>query len=191
MNEKKTKLIILIGAIILVFILGYIIFSNISFTTPEGLENIAEYTPQEEITDEQLRQTKVLLYFNNKENNQLMPEARMIDSKLLLNPYDTLINLIIASPKNESMETVIPKDTKLIKTQLKGDVVYVDVSKEFIENHPGGEENEKKTIDAMVNTLTQLNEVNGLKILIDGEENKAFLDGKINFEKVFSVNYKF
>ena len=35
--------------------------------------------------------------------------------------------------------------------------------------------------------LLGLNEVNGIKILINGEENKSFADGVINFEKEFYV----
>ena len=62
---------------------------------------------------------------------------------------------------------------------------FIDFSKEFIENHPGGMEEEKNTVYSIVNTVTELTEVNGVKILIDNEENKAFSDNSINFNEVF------
>ncbi|MFU2362245.1 MAG: GerMN domain-containing protein, partial [Clostridiales bacterium] len=39
-----------------------------------------------------------------------------------------------------------------------------------------------------VNTLTELNEVNGVKILINGQENKEFKGGKFNFKDTFTRN---
>ena len=115
-----------------------------------------------------------------------MPEPRLIDVKLLIDkPYETLINLLIEGPKNPSLNSVIPNDTKLNKVELKNDILYVDFSKEFIENHEGGLEKEKNIIYSIVNTLTELTEVNGVKILIDNEENKCFKDEQIKFNETF------
>jgi hypothetical protein len=36
-----------------------------------------------------------------------------------------------------------------------------------------------------VNTLTELTEVEGVKFLVDGQENLEFADGAIRFDKVF------
>ena len=39
--------------------------------------------------------------------------------------------------------------------------------------------------DTIVNTLTELTEINSVKILIDGQENMQFQDGKIGFSEAF------
>lgn len=115
-----------------------------------------------------------------------MPEIQLIDVKLLINePYITLLSLLMEQPKNENLQCIIPEGTSVNKVELKSDILWVDLSKEFIENHPGGVEEEKNTIYSIVNTLTELTEVNGVKILIDNEENKAFKDNCINFNEVF------
>ena len=88
-------------------------------------------------------------------------------------------------PKNENLQCVIPEGTIVNKVELKSDILWVDLSKEFIENHPGGIEEEKNTIYSIVNTLTELTEVNGVKILIDNEENKSFKDNNMNFNEIF------
>ena len=87
----------------------------------------------------------------------------------------------------EKLEEVIPDGTKINSIELKGDTLYIDFSKEFIDNHTGGEEQESATIYSIVNTMTNLTEVNSVKILIDGEENKAFNDNLIKFDDPFVV----
>ena len=117
-----------------------------------------------------------------------MPEGRLIDAKELIeNPYNKLIELLIQGPNNAELSKTIPEGTKVNKIELKGDILYIDFSKEFIDNHEGGEDKEKATIYSIVNTMTNLTEVNSVKILIDGEENKAFNDNKIKFNEPFVV----
>lgn len=189
MEKKKMFKIVFISFIILILI-GIIVILFLNKKEKEE-ENVIteEYTPAEEITDEQVRQTIITLYYKQKETNTLMPEARLIDVKLLAeNPYLTLINLLIAEPKSDKLESCIATGTTVKSAQIKNDVVYVDFSSEFIENHPGGEEQEKQTIDAIVNTLTELNEVKAVRILINGEENLGFHDNGINFEENFIRN---
>ena len=179
MNRKT--LIIIIVLVIAIAITGILLWSNRSKNTEENV-----IQPQEEITDEQMRTALVTLYYMNKETKDLTPEGKMIDvKKLLTDPYETLINLLIEQPKNEKLQSAIPNGTKVLGAELKGDVVYLDLSNEFIENNSV---EEKTIINAIVNTLTELNEVNGVKILINGQENKEFKGGKVNFKDTFTRN---
>lgn len=179
------KIFILI--IILIIMIGAGIFYFIN--SKKEKEEINEYQPQEEISEEQERQTMVSLYFINKNTGELEPEARLIDVKELINnPYTTLINLLIEGPKNENHENPIPEGTTLINSSIEGDVLKLDFSAEFINNHTGRLEEERKTIESIVNTLTELTEVNSIKILINGEENKSFTDGQIDFSQEFTRN---
>ena len=43
----------------------------------------------------------------------------------------------------------------------------------------------KNTIYSIVNTMTELTEINGIKILIENEENKSFKDEQIKFDEIF------
>lgn len=180
MNKKLFIIIVAILILVIIGVGGYLLIKNNSQPT----EN--EIQPEEEITDEQMRQTIVTLYYKNKETKELMPEGRMIDSKeLLSDPYTTLIELLIEAPKSENLQSVIPEGTRVIKAELKSDILYLDLSKEFIDNHEGGEEAENLTIYSIVNTVTELNEVNSVKILINGREDQSFNDNKINFRNAF------
>ncbi len=178
--NKKTLIIIII-LIIAIAITVFLLWKN---KDKNAENNVIQ--PQEETTDEQMRTALVTLYYINKETKELTPEGKMIDvKKLLTDPYETLINLLIEQPKNEKLQSAIPNGTKVLGAELKGDVVYLDLSNEFIENN---NVEEKTIINAIVNTLTELNEVNGVKILINGQENKEFKGGKVNFKDTFTRN---
>ena len=177
-NLKKIVIVLVIIAII-AGVITYFINKN---KKPEYVE----YEPQEEISDEQERKTMISLYFVNKTTRNVEPEARMLDVKTLIkDPYTVIINMLIDGPKNENHDNVIPEGTMLIGTSLEGDTLKVNFSSEFVENHIGGKEEEQKTIECLVNSLTELTEVNSIKILINGEENAKFKDGEINFSQNF------
>lgn len=180
MLDKKR--IIIVGVII--FLIVILIIGVYNFFSNNREIPIIEYTPQQEISEEQLRQTNVTLYFQNGDN--LIPEIRMVDVKeLVINPYEKILTLLIEGPKNDNLIKTIPEGTKINKLQKEGDILIIDFSNEFIQNHQGSEEQEKLTIKSIVNSLTELTEINGIKILINGEENKSFNDKKVNFEKIF------
>lgn len=184
MKKKEGILIIVFLVIVTLLVGGFLLYRHLK--KKEQVLGLQDYTPQEEISQEQLRQTIVTVYFQNKETNKLMPEARQIDVSLLVkNPYEYLISQLLENPKSEKLARIIPEGTKLNKAELRKDILYVDFSKEFIENCPEGKENEEMIIKSIVSTLTELNEVNGVKILIDGMEDQQFKDKQINFKDVF------
>ncbi len=181
MKGKK----IFIG-LIAVLLVGIALYFAICYFTKEEEPEFTEYTPQEEISQEQERKTLVTLYFQNKETKVLMPEARLIDAKLLIqNPYATLIGLLLNGPKNEKLQSVIPQGTRLNKVELKGDMAIVDLSAEFIKGIKLGAEEESKMVYSIVNTLVELTEIESVKILIDGKENECFEDKAIDFKNAF------
>lgn len=182
LDLKRIVIISIIIFLILVSILGFYYL----FISDEE-ENIKEIIPQEEITEEQMRQTMVSLYF--KSGEEIVPEARLIDVKQLLNnPYEEILKMLIEGPKNNNLKSTIPEGTKINKLIKENDILIIDFSEEFINNHKGGEKEEEISIKSIVNTVTELTEINGVKILINGEENKSFKDEKIKFDIIFQRN---
>ncbi len=183
---KNKKIIMYVGIISIVLILigvGYYIYNNIK---NNNKEIISEYTPQEEITGEQLRQTVINLYFLNPDTLEITPEARQIDSRELLNnPYELLINLLIEGPKNEKLLKLIPENTKLNNAKIENGILYIDFSEDFIKEQKLGKAQEELILKSIVNTVTELTEINKVAFLIDGEENKGFPDRELMFDKIF------
>ena len=186
MLDWKRVIIIAISIIVIIIVIFGVYFYIRG--KDKKINEITEYIPEEEISDEQMRQTMISLYFKNEDS--LIPEARLIDVKELINnPYEKILNMLIDGPKNEKLKNTIPEGAKLNKIEKQGEILIIDFSEEFILNHSGGEVDEKITIESIVKTLTELTEINGIRIKINGEENKEFKDGKIKFNQNFNRDF--
>ena len=162
---KKMFILKVVIIIAIISILAILIVLNFSTEVVENVENETVIEPEEEISEEQMRQTAITLYFEDKESMQLVTEEKKVDAKDLVdNPYLYIVNLLILGPDGENLQNPIPEGTKLNKAELNGDCVTVDLSQEFL-NSSG-----TNAIYAIVNSLTELKEVNSVKFLINGEE---------------------
>ena len=168
MKENRKKIIAIITSIILI-IIAIFIYSNIS------IENTAEeyqdYTPQEEISEEQMRQTKVILFFANSETGELEAETKIVDANLLINePYKEIMNWLIKGPQSSNLKKLIPEGTAMHDIKVEKSCAIINLSNEFLNYET--EENKLKIINSIVNSLTNLKEINSVKFLINGEENE-------------------
>ena len=171
--KNKKILIIFVCLVLLVLIGGYFVINYVKSKNEETI--VEEYVPEEEITEEQLRQTIVSLYFLDTQTNELVPEARLIDIKEMMTvPYEKLVNLLIEGPKNEKNKKIIPDNTKLLRNYLEGDCLVLDFSQEFLNYNKENKNGKENLVNSIVNTLTELSEINKVKILIDGKENQEF-----------------
>lgn len=152
--------------------------------------------PMDPVTKDQLvldeenehkRLRKVMLYFANTDATELIPHEVEIE----VNPNETLektvLNLLLAGPLDENEVNTIPEGTKIISTSISEGVCYVDFSTEFITKHPGGSTGETLTIYSIVNTLTELPDINKVQFLIEGEKQSTF-KGHIAFDTLFERN---
>ncbi len=161
-NKKIIMYSIIILLIIFIIIIGYIVINN------RKNKSIYEFIPFEEISEEQLRKTNISLYFENKENKEIDKEIVQIDSKELLNkPEEKLLNLLLKGPQNNNLNKLIPNETKIIKTRIEKGILYITFSNEFNEINNFTEVERKKTINSIKMTLTQLSEINDIKIEIN------------------------
>jgi len=184
MKGKKIKMYIGIVILILAIIgIGYLVYINVN---NKDDKSITQYTPPAETSDEQLRMTVVKLYFMDVNTGEVVAEQRQIDSKdLVQNPYSALINLLIAGPTNTDMTKLIPENTVLNAATIQGNTVYLDFSSDFVKDQNLGETQEKLIISSIVNTLTELKEVNAVVFTIGGQEGLGFPDGGVMFTAPF------
>ena len=167
--KKKRKKIIVIITLILIILLTLFIYNNVSIE--KGNEEYQDYTPQEEISEEQMRQTKVILYFANSETGELESETKIVDANLLINePYKEIMNWLIKGPQSSNLKKLIPKGTSMHDIKVEKSCAIINFSNEFLNYET--EENKLKIINSIVNTLTNLKEIESVKFLINGEENE-------------------
>lgn len=164
--KKYLKWIIL--CLILIAI-GIIIYSC-SDTTVTTEEEYMDYAPAEEISDEQLKRTYISLYFLNITTNEIIKDEKLISTKSLIeNPEKSLLEELSKGTSLEGNIAPITKDTKINSITIEKGIAIIDFSKEFLEHGVSTVEQEEKLICCIANTLCQLNEINGIKLLIDGQ----------------------
>ena len=165
MNKK------IIFTVIFIIVIIILIICSISTEVDNNVDNIEEIEPEEEITEEALRQTTVNLYFVDNTSGILVKEERTIDSKELIdNPYKYVIDLLIEGPESENLANPIPEGTKINSAVIEKGILKIDLSEEFL-NSSG-----TNAIYSIVNTLTEFTEVNGVKITINGEVKDGLKD---------------
>lgn len=167
----KNKKIIAIVTLIIIVLIALFILKNI--TVENTVDEYQDYTPEEEISEEQLRQTKVTLYFANAETGELETEIRVIDANTLIeNPYKQLMDMLIKGPESSKLAKLIPKGTILQEVRLEASCAVINVSNEILNCE--NEQIKLKMINSVMNTLGNLKEVESIKFLINGEENEQF-----------------
>ena len=170
MKKNKKKIIAIITLILIIF-LAIFIYNNISIEN--NVNEYQDYTPQEEISEEQMRQTKIILFFANNETGELEAETKIVDANLLINePYKEIMNWLIKGPQSSNLKKLIPEGTAMHDIKVEKSCVIINLSNEFLNYET--EENKLKIINSIVNSLTNLKEIDSVKFLINGEENEKF-----------------
>ena len=169
---KRRKFIAII-TFLLILMLAFFVYRNISIEKKK--DEYQDYTPQEEISEEQSRQTKVTLYFENIDTGELETEIKVMDANILINnPEEELINLLIKGPQSSNLKKLIPDGTVLHDIKIEKSCAIINVSNEFLNYE--NEENKLKIINSIVNTLTNLKEIKSIKFLVNGEQNEKLPD---------------
>lgn len=133
------------------------------------------------------------LYFANADNSKLALEVRYISFNEAKKSTSYLAGIIvkelIKGPSSASgLKPIVPKTTTVRSTiNIKSGVATVDLSKDFIEKHPGGKKAEELTLYSIVNSLTELKEIEKVKFTIDGKQRKEF-KGSFQFDAPFPRN---
>lgn len=117
----------------------------------------------------------VKLYFANKNADLLIPEGRMVTVNSKESLEYALVNELVKGPKADYVHPTIPEGTKLLSVETKEGTCFVNFSQEFKNKHGGGSAGETMTIYSIVNTLTELDTVDRVQFLIEGQKMEVFI----------------
>ncbi|MFO7951464.1 MAG: GerMN domain-containing protein [Bacillota bacterium] len=81
---------------------------------------------------------------------------------------EEVIAELLKGPETEDLSRVIPEGTEIRGVTLENGVAYVDFSEELLQANVGSEA-EWVLVNSIVKTLTQLEEVESVQILVEGE----------------------
>ncbi|MGM0423688.1 MAG: GerMN domain-containing protein [Thermodesulfobacteriota bacterium] len=79
-----------------------------------------------------------------------------------------LVHALLSGPQDQKLSRVVPEDVRLLDSYIKDQVAYLDFSAELAEVSLGSE-SEAVLVDSIVLSALQLEDVQQVQILIEGE----------------------
>lgn len=112
---------------------------------------------------------KATLYFGNRDATGVVGEIREIDSNGTKQDFiKQVVKELIKGSHNIKLTQTIPEEANVLSVRLEDNIAYVDFSKEIQTKHWGGTAGEFITINSIVNTLTEFNYIDKVKITVEG-----------------------
>jgi germination protein M len=112
------------------------------------------------------RTVDIKIYFGNDQADKLSAETHKIDASS--NKLKSAVEELIKGPKSSDLIETIPEGTKLLNIDVVNSIAYVNFSGDLSTKHWGGSAMENLTIQSIVYTLTQFDDIKKVKILLDG-----------------------
>lgn len=161
---KRTK----ISAFLLLF-LAIALLSGCSLFAAKPPTNPEPAPPAKPATVEQT----LTLYFSDDQAMYLKPESRTVELTTAedMTPViaTAIVNELIAGPINKDLRPTMPPESKLNSVEIKDKIAYLDFSEEIQTKHGGGSTGEMMTLNSLANSLTELEEIEKIQLLINGK----------------------
>ncbi|SDZ29056.1 Sporulation and spore germination [Proteiniborus ethanoligenes] len=121
---------------------------------------------------------QIELFFPNKNKSTLVKEVRNVNSENE-KPETVVINELFKGTKDSSLANIIPDEANMISIHIQNSVIYLNLNKAFI-NEKIDEKEEALIIYSIVNSLTSLENIHKVQILIQGKRTDKFNKYKLN-----------
>lgn len=155
LSHPKTLLTIAIG--ILLFI-GFTNLQSTSFPTiKDGISPIPK-----------VMKLPMKLYFIDPMTGLMIPENRTVsiqNNQLI----ESVIKSIQAGPKNKKLISPLDPLIRVESVTFEGKVCYINLNRIFINNPVWNQQDKPLILSAIVNTLTELEQVQSVQFLIEGK----------------------
>ena len=117
----------------------------------------------------------VMLYFADSSGRYLIGEQRSVIGKDSDNLPEFIVRSLIEGPQSDTLSPTIPEGTMLLTVSQVDRVCMVNFSGEFLSNRPTTSREERLTVFSVVNSLTQLEAVDSVDILVQGQKVDKYL----------------
>ena len=114
-------------------------------------------------------------------------EERVIEVNTNQSREKSILEQLIAGPLENCCTRTIPAETKLRDVTTTSDgTCYVNLSQEFVTKQISGEKSELLAVYSIVDSLCELEHVERVQFLIEGEKVEDF-KGKLDFKTPFTA----
>ena len=126
-------------------------------------------------SSENVTQKYMTLYFADGNAQYLTAERRkatLVDNSL----EKTIVTEITKGPDGGDAYATVPKETKVLSVETKEGICFVNLSEDFISKFSGGTTEATMAIYSIVNSLSELPDIDKVQFLIDGVKVDSFGD---------------
>ncbi len=177
---KKTTLFALALCLVVAVAAACALVDAAHDPTPTPSEPADPTPPQN--GEEEPATTTITLYFADDQAQWVEAQMRQVIIENTLE--ETIILELIKGPEGENLLATIPEGTELLGLSIEDGIAYVDFSAQFKTNHWGGSAGELMTIQSIVASLTQLDEVDAVQLLLEGEKEDALFGHSCTAEPI-------
>ncbi|NLW91943.1 MAG: GerMN domain-containing protein [Syntrophomonadaceae bacterium] len=120
----------------------------------------------------------VTLYFGDNQAEYVVAEKRTVEITAPATAEKkgaAIVKALITGPQTKGLFATLPPETRLLSIKVKDSIAYVDFSQELISKHWGGSAGETMTIASVVNSLTEIKEINKVQFLVEGKQQDSLL----------------
>lgn len=114
-------------------------------------------------------QATVTIYFSDQDGQYLVPEERDIEIQASLSTERLILAELIKGPESSRLVQSVPGDIKVISTETNDGVCFVNLSGDVVDKVSSGTTATTMFLYSIVNSLTELESVDSVQILIDGK----------------------
>jgi hypothetical protein len=132
-------------------------------------------TPSEPVSPVPSKDTVTLtLYFGDDQAMEVLPERRVMEvpSDPSQRPplYVLVVQELLKGPTDPLLRKTLPPEAKLLSVQVTDGLALVNFSREVQTKHWGGSTGEAMSLLSLVNSLTELPEIQKVQILVEGQK---------------------
>jgi len=181
-KRNNLKIISMLLILVVIVIFSYTIFNKFVVPVWERYKEKPIVTKEIPYKEEEKKEVQpvpteemveVNLYFSDSQAMYLVPEKRKISQTPSL--ARQAVNELIKGPESSDFYPTIPEGTQVNEVYIVDDIAYIDLSEEIFKNHSGGSSGELMTVYSIVNTLTEIPPIEGVQILVEGNEMKSLV----------------
>lgn len=157
MRVNRTKATLVLAVLLLLFVS----ISNLQSTSFSKIENGISPVPR-------MMKLPMKLYFIDPQLGLLVSEDRtvsIVNNKLV----ESVVKALQAGPKNKRLVTPVKQNVRVESVTIEEKLCYINFSKAFIEEEQWTGDGNKLLLTAIVNTLTELEQVQSVQFLVEGK----------------------
>ena len=136
-------------------------------SVPEKKDNPST---QKKDSDKKFQTQEIKIFYPDENATKLVEVKRTIKFVDENEKYSAALSELMQTPKEQGLINIFPKHTKIKSVTRKDDTAIVDFDKDIVKNFVGGSTGEEFLVNSVVDTLTEFDEINQVRFLIDGQE---------------------